>query len=68
MDALSVQNVIEDSLSVRRTTSAQVAILRASLAAFMADMQSIKAESIYRIQQSRALLGRVSPGRAATPD
>jgi hypothetical protein len=68
MDALSVKDVIEDSLSVRRTTSAQVAILRASLAVFMADMQTIRAESIYRIQQSRALLRRVSPGCAATPD
>jgi hypothetical protein len=68
MDALSVQNVIEDSLSVRRATSGQVAILRGPLAVFMADMQTIKAESIDRIQQSRALLRRASPGSAATPD
>jgi hypothetical protein len=62
MDALSVQNIIEDSLSVRRTTYEQAAILRASLAVFIGDMAAMKAESSCRIQQSRALLRRLTPG------
>jgi hypothetical protein len=37
-------------VAIRRATSGQVAILRGPLAVFMADMQTIKAKSIYRIQ------------------
>jgi hypothetical protein len=61
------QNIIEDSLSVRRTTSAQAAILRASLAVFNADMAAMKAESTYRIQQA-GLYSEELPPVASTPD